>query len=134
MKVISMIPPEKRRNCRCHFCGETRSVKYTVSIVDPTLSRGISEVYCCNECLLHYSDYDPKIYGAVVAIHIWLKDGYQPMADLTFAFGGRKTIEWDNINEREKYQRGINAYTIIYDDRTKLPFESHIRERSKAYE
>ena len=134
MKVISMIPPEKMENCRCHFCGETRSVKYTVAIFDPTLSRGLSEVYCCNECLLRHSSYDPEIYGAVVAIHIWLKDGYQPMADLTFAFGGMKTIEWDNIDEREKYQRGINAYTIIYDDRTKLPFEAHIRERNKAYE
>lgn len=134
MKLISMIPPEKRGNCRCHFCGETRSVKYTVEIFDPVISCSPSEVCCCNKCFLRYSEYDPEIYGAVVAIHIWLKDGYQPMADLAFAFGGMETIEWDNIDKRAKYQRGINAYTIMYDDRTKLPFEAHIRERSKAYE
>lgn len=127
MKPISMIPLEERENCRCHFCGETRSVKYKVEVFDPN-RRASSEVCCCNKCFVSYSDYDPEIYGAVVAIHIWLKNGYQPMADLAFAFGGMKTIEWDNIDARAKYQRGINAYTIMYDDRTKLPFEAHVRD------
>lgn len=62
--------------------------------------------------------YDPMERGAVIAIHIWLKDGYQPMAELAFAFGGTAVIQWDNVYARDEYASGINAYTIIYDDRT----------------
>lgn len=60
----------------------------------------------------------------VYAMRIWLKDGYKPMADLAFGDGGRptgevQTIHFDNVVEREKYV--INAYTIVWDERTK-PF------------
>ena len=51
MKTISMIPPDKRNNYRCHFCGETRSVKYVVEIFDPVIdAHNPSKVVCCNVC------------------------------------------------------------------------------------
>lgn len=58
----------------------------------------------------------------VYAIHIFLKDGYKPMATLAFGDGGRPTgetvtIEWDNLTQRRQYY--WNAYTLVYDDRTK---------------
>lgn len=54
------------------------------------------------------------------AVRIYLKDGYEVMADIALGDGGRpngviETIEWDNINERSKYV--INAYTFIWDER-----------------
>lgn len=89
--------------------------------------------YYLDDRIVHFdrkiSNYDPGFNDFVEAIHIWLKDGYKPMADLAFAFGGTETIEWDNVDARAKYQCGINAYTIMYDDRTNLPFEAHVRER-----
>ena len=62
----------------------------------------------------------------VYAMRIWLKNGYKPMTDLAFGDGGRptgevQTIHFDNVVEREKYV--INAYTIVWDERTK-PFYS----------
>lgn len=56
----------------------------------------------------------------VYAVRIFNKDGYKPMAELAFGEGGKPTgetitIEWDNIDERNKYV--INAYTFIYDER-----------------
>ena len=61
-------------------------------------------------------DNRPYIY----AVRIYLKDGYQPMAELAFGDGGRPTgkttvIRWDNIPEREQYL--INSYTLIWDER-----------------
>ena len=38
MKIKSIIPIEQKENCRCDFCGETRSVKYR------------AEVTVCNRC------------------------------------------------------------------------------------
>lgn len=56
----------------------------------------------------------------VYAVRIFLKDGYQPMADLALGQGGRPTgevvtVHWDDIYELEKYH--ISAYTFIYDTR-----------------
>lgn len=70
--------------------------------------------------------YDPTIHGIVTAVHIYLEHGYKPMAELAFAFGGTATIHWDNIKEREIYMKGINAYTIMCDDRAKFPFEKYV--------
>ena len=61
---------------------------------------------------------DSKRY--VYAIRIFNENDYKPMAELAFGDGGRPngetiTIEWDDINEREKYV--INAYTFIWDER-----------------
>lgn len=71
--------------------------------------------------------YNPMIHGAVTAIHIWLDNGYKPMAELAFAFGGTKVINWDNVSERKKYKDGITAYTIMYDERAEsVPFENYV--------
>ena len=61
--------------------------------------------------------YTPEANGVVTAIRIFNKDGYKPMAELTFAFGGSTIIEWDNVEQREPYLKGINAYTYIFDER-----------------
>ncbi len=58
----------------------------------------------------------------VYAIHIYLQDGYKPMATLAFGDGGKPTgetatIEWSNLNQRRQYY--WDAYTLIYDERTK---------------
>lgn len=51
---MKIIPEKDRKNCRCYFCEETRSVKYIVKIFDPVLSSKPCEVTCCNRCaLLH---------------------------------------------------------------------------------
>lgn len=56
----------------------------------------------------------------VYGLRIYLRDGYKPMADLALGEGGRTngeivTIEWDRLDEREKYV--INAYTFVWDER-----------------
>ena len=74
-------------------------------------------------------NYDPMTHGAIIAVHIYLEDGYKPMAELAFAFGGTETIHWDDIKEREAYMEGINTYTIMCDDRAKFPFEKYVIAR-----
>lgn len=49
MKIISIIPIKDRNKCRCHFCGETRSVKYITEIISTPRNR---RVFCCNKCIL----------------------------------------------------------------------------------
>lgn len=46
--VMKVIPVEQRGKRRCYFCGETRSVKYIVTVNNPKPS----EVPCCNKCAL----------------------------------------------------------------------------------
>ena len=55
---------------------------------------------------------------AVNAVRIYW-DGLTPMADLKFAYGEPVTIQWNDAEERAKYADGINAYTLIYDEREK---------------
>lgn len=74
--------------------------------------------------------YDPTIDGAVVAIKI--SDTLPVKATLAFAFGGTVEIEWDRVDQRETYSAGINAYTVIYDERCakyNRTFESFVREK-----
>lgn len=57
----------------------------------------------------------------VIAIRIYL-GGYTntvPMADLKMVDGVTETIEWTNIKQRKQFERGINGYTLIYDERPK---------------
>lgn len=44
------------KNLRCHICGETRSVKYTIEIFDPVVDNKPTEVCVCNKCALLYGD------------------------------------------------------------------------------
>ena len=73
-----------------------------------------------------YKNYNPMTHGIVTAIHIYLEDGYKPMAELAFAFGGTEIIHWNNVAEREIYAKGINAYTIMCDDRAEFPFNHYV--------
>ena len=69
-------------------------------------------------------EYDTAAHGVVVAMRIfYAENGFTPMAELVFAFGRSKTIRWDVIDERETYLPGINAYTLVYDERPKKKFE-----------
>jgi hypothetical protein len=56
MKIVKIIPVEKRQNYRCHFCGTTRSVKYVTEIFDPVISDKPTGVCCCNKCLVLHAD------------------------------------------------------------------------------
>lgn len=78
--------------------------------------------------------YNPTRHGSVVAIRIWLENGYQPMAELAFAFGGTRTIHWDDVSERENYISGINAYTLMYDERLKRDFRDWIQPERESKE
>lgn len=51
MKIHSIIPTDKRKDCKCHFCGETRSVKYITEIIN-TIDNKPTKVCCCNKCIL----------------------------------------------------------------------------------
>ena len=52
MKILSIIPQEKRQNYRCHFCGTIISVKYVTEIFDPVIDNKPTRVCCCNRCIL----------------------------------------------------------------------------------
>lgn len=63
--------------------------------------------------------YDVKKLGAVSTVRIYIseEDGHSIMAQLTFAFGETTIIRWDDVEQRKKYSKGINAYTFIKDER-----------------
>lgn len=65
-------------------------------------------------------DYQNMNKKYVYGVRIFLRDGYQPMAELMFGDGGRpngetEIIEWDREDERKRFV--INAYTYIWDER-----------------
>lgn len=83
-----------------------------------------------NSEIYNYEDlicYDPAYDGAVVAARIYLQDGYKPMAELAFAFGGTFTFEWDRCDIRDMFMSGITAYTLMYDTRCNRPFTDWIK-------
>lgn len=55
---MNMIPIQDRHKYRCHFCGETRSVKYVCEVMDPVVSTERSTVACCNKCAAIYCGID----------------------------------------------------------------------------
>lgn len=76
---------------------------------------------------MEVKEYDPRVHGAVVAMRIFYGECYTPMAELAFAFGGTVTIQWTLITDREKYQSGINGYTLVYDEREKADFKTFVK-------
>lgn len=62
-------------------------------------------------------DYDPTNHGVIMAIRLFYDNMRTPMAELAFAFGGTCVIEWVNVTLRERFKKGINGYTLIYDTR-----------------
>lgn len=53
---MDFIPDWRTKKLKCHFCGETRSVKYKTKICDVKNSKVNNkverEVYACNKCIL----------------------------------------------------------------------------------
>lgn len=54
---MKLIPNWQDKNLRCHICGETRSVKYTIEIFDPVVDNKPTNVCVCNKCALLYGDH-----------------------------------------------------------------------------
>ena len=49
---ISMIPNWHKKQLKCHFCGETRSVKYEVDLPKELGKSETQKVCVCNKCVL----------------------------------------------------------------------------------
>lgn len=49
-KRIGMISIAERENKHCHFCGNSKSVKYIVEVDMPTKAPEPFKVYACNKC------------------------------------------------------------------------------------
>lgn len=47
---LEIIPDWSKKNLQCHFCGETRSVKYMTTIMDPVVDDKPTKVCTCNSC------------------------------------------------------------------------------------
>lgn len=47
---LEIIPDWSKKSLQCHFCGETRSVKYMATIFDPVVSNEPTKVCVCNAC------------------------------------------------------------------------------------
>lgn len=72
--------------------------------------------------------YEPYIDGVVMAIRIYYSTTGEIMADLVFSYGGKETIEWTNVAQREHFNSGINGYTLYYDEREKVNFSSFAKQ------
>ena len=60
---MKIIPNWKEKKFRCHFCGETRSVKYETEVFDPVISDKTTMVCICNKCALRYTDHQTEKGG-----------------------------------------------------------------------
>lgn len=100
----------------------------------PVGSTSMNDVWACSEESLELveeiTDYTPEKYGIVEAVKIFYGKACWPYATLAFAYGGTVTIDWANVKEREKYSRGINAYTLFIDERVKKKFEDYVRVKT----
>ena len=65
------------------------------------------------------NNYDPILHGDVEVIRIFYSENClnDILAELRFCFGGTTIIEWTNPDEREKFEEGINGYTLFLDER-----------------
>lgn len=50
--MLKLIPDWSKKNLSCYLCGETRSVKYEMEIIDPVISDKPTKVCVCNKCAL----------------------------------------------------------------------------------
>lgn len=67
---------------------------------------------------------DEGVYRkSVIALRIYYAFDRQPMADLLMSDGVIETIEWTNVKQRKQFAERINGYTLVYDERPKLPWE-----------
>lgn len=67
--------------------------------------------------------YDLEKDGVVLKIRITVADNLlTPIAELKLASGKIVVIRWDCVEHRNIYMKGINAYTLWYDERRKAAF------------
>lgn len=52
---MKYIPNWQDKSLRCHFCGTTKSVKYTVELFGASCDDKRVEVCACNKCALIHS-------------------------------------------------------------------------------
>ena len=100
----------------------------------PEGSTSLNDIWYCEEDYIELvdeiTDYTVEKYGVVVAMKLFLVDYHIPYATLAFAFGGTVTVEWDVVENRKKYESGINSYTLVYDERVgDTSFENHVKVR-----
>jgi transcription elongation factor Elf1 len=53
---MKLIPDWSNKNLQCHFCGATKSVKYTMEVLNPVVDNKPTEVCVCNKCALRYNN------------------------------------------------------------------------------
>ena len=58
---MNIIPDWRNKNLQCYFCGETRSVKYTMKIKTHPDNLKIREVCVCNKCALIHNNEEIKL-------------------------------------------------------------------------
>lgn len=73
---MKYIPDWQNKKLRCHYCGEERSVKYTVEVFDPVLDNKPTTVCACNMCARRYMpDNTERLFKAVADNNSgWLND------------------------------------------------------------
>lgn len=59
----------------------------------------------------------------VKAIRIYYGLNMTPMADLKMTDNVVETIQWNDVKQKKPFLPYITAYTLIYDERDKLPFD-----------
>jgi len=53
--IVRVLDVKERIDQTCHFCGETRSVKYIISgAIDTDGTLIDHDVACCNRCVLNH--------------------------------------------------------------------------------
>lgn len=57
---MNLISGWRNKNLQCYFCGETRSVKYTMKIKTQPENIKLREVCVCNKCALVHNDVATK--------------------------------------------------------------------------
>lgn len=57
---MKIIDNWQTKQLRCHFCGETRSVKYEMDVVDPVVDNKPTKVAVCNKCALTHKEAEVK--------------------------------------------------------------------------
>lgn len=54
---MKVIPIKERNKYKCHFCGNTKSVKYFVKVLYPFVENKNEYVSCCNKCCLKFKEF-----------------------------------------------------------------------------
>lgn len=77
--------------------------------------------------------YDVSKHGVITAIRIFANEKHCgfPYAELAFEFGGSVIVQWNRKDVREEYEKGINSYTFVFDERIEDRSFSDFVKRTK---